>query len=235
MKRMVVVGIVVLAVVVLIGFAVSSKKGTVSPIKTTSRPGSSDDILPAARETLQKETGYPSCRQALQQLNTYIHRNPAKRPEPVSDAEGFRRQFGLTDGEFAEVNSATFTLLDAHYVDSCMLLRDAAYSLGVEGQPPLERAQAVFAWVVRQVQLRESPLSPGLPPAPMQYVLRRGWGRSLERSVAFLAMLQQMGVPGCMIACPAPGGAGLLHWIPGALVDKEIFLFDTRMGIPLPV
>jgi len=175
MKRMVVAGIVVLVVVVLIGFAVSSKKGTVSPIKPTSRPGSSDDILPAARETLQKE-GYPSCRQALQQLNTYIHRNPAKRPEPVSDAEGFRKQFGLTDGEFAEINSSTFTLLDAHYVDSCMLLRDAAYSLGVEGQPPLERAQAAFGWVVRQVQLRE----PSACGTPSVIVCRVGRIKSFE-------------------------------------------------------
>jgi hypothetical protein len=26
----------------------------------------------------------------------------------------------------------------------------------------------------------------------------------------------------------------LIYWIPGALVDSEIYLFDTRMGIPLP-
>src|SRR5205823_13440743 len=52
-------------------------------------------------------------------------------------------------------------------------------------------------------------------------------GSSLERSIAFLNMLQQMGVLGCMIGYPE-GGANsrLLHWIPGALVDKEIFLFD---------
>src|SRR5438874_3734600 len=232
MKRMVVVGIVVLAVVVLIGFAVSSKKGTVSPIKPTSRPGSSDDILPAARETLQKETGYPSCRQALQQLNTYIHRNPAKKPEPVSDAEAFRKQFGLADGEFVEINSSTFTLLDAHYVDSCMLLRDAAYSLGVEGQPPLERAQAAFGWVVRQVQLREP--SGRLPLVPTQFVLRRGWGSSLERSLAFLAMLQQMGVPGCVIAYQEEGANPRVLPLIGTLVDKEIFLFEPRLGMPLP-
>ena len=217
----------------LIGFAVSSRKGPVStPVTPTRRPGSSDDILPAARETLQKETGYPSCRQALQQLNTYIDRNPAKRPEPVSDAETFRKQFGLTDGEFAEVNSSTFTLLDAHYVDSCMLLRDAAYSLGVEGQPPLERAQAAFGWVVRQVQLRE-PTRP-LPLVPTQFVLRRGWGSSLERSLAFLAMLQQMGVPGCVIAFQEGGANPRFLPLIGALVDKEIFLFEPRMGIPLP-
>jgi hypothetical protein len=110
------------------------------------------------------------------------------------------------------------------------LLRDAAYSLGVEGQTPLERAQAAFAWAIRQVQLRDHPP----PQAPTQFVLRRGWGNSLERSLAFLAMLQQMGIPGCMIAYKEAGNPRFIPWIPGALVDKEIFLFDTRLGIPLP-
>src|SRR5207302_5665774 len=115
-----------------------------TPLTQTRRSGSSDDILPAARETLQKESGYLSCRRALQQLNTYMDRNPGKKPESISDAEGFRRQFGLAEGELGEVNSTTFTLLDAHYIDSCMLLRDAAYSLGAEGLHPLELAQAAF-------------------------------------------------------------------------------------------
>jgi hypothetical protein len=235
MKRILIVGAGVLVAVVLVALVLSSRKGNVSsPPNPSRRAGPSDDILSAARETLQKESGYSSYRGALHQLNTYIDRNPAKKPEQAADPETFRKQFGLSEGEWGEVSSSNFTLLDAHYVDLCLLLRDGAYSLGVDGQPPLERAQAAFAWVVRQVQLRESPLPPGLPPAPTQYVLRRGWGNSLERSVAFLAMLQQMGVPGCMIACPVAGGAGLLQWIPGALVDKEIFLFDTRMGIPLP-
>src|SRR5205823_98285 len=182
----------------------------------------------------ERESGYSSCRGALHQVNTYIDRNPAKKPEPGADPESFRRQFGLTEGEWGEVSSSNFTLLDAHYVDLCLLLRDAAYSLGVEGQPPLERAQAAFGWVVRQIQIREaSRPSPVL--VPTHFVLRRGWGSSLERSIAFLNMLQQMGVLGCMIGYPE-GGANsrLLHWIPGALVDKEIFLFDTRMGMPLP-
>jgi hypothetical protein len=234
MKRMVIIGAGVLVVLVLVVLAVSSRKGSVSsPINQSRRVGPSDDILAAARETLQKESGYSSCRGALHQLNTYIDRNPTKKPEPVADPESFRKQFGLTEGEWGEVSSTNFTLLDAHYVDTCLLLRDGAYSLGVEGQPPVERAQAAFAWVVRQVQLRESPFPPGFPPTPTQYVLRRGWGNSLERSVAFLNMLQQMGIPGCMIGYPE-GGANSRYWIPGALVDKEIFLFDTRMGIPLP-
>jgi hypothetical protein len=230
MKRNVVIGIVVGAVVLLVGFVMSSKRGTSPSPISTRRSGFSDEILPAVRDTLQKESGYVSCRKALQQLNTYIDRNPSKKPEPIQDPEGLRKQLGLSSDEFAEVNSPTFTLLDAHYIDQCMMLRDAASSLGVEGRPPLDRAQAAFAWVVRQIQLYD-PARP-VPLTPTQFVLRRGWGISLERSLAFLAMLQQMGIPGCMIGL---GENGPNHQVlPGALVDREIYLFDTRMGIPLP-
>src|SRR2546421_7633724 len=156
MKRMWIIGGGVVAVIILVALIASSRKGSVSSrINQGRRAGPSDDILATARETLQKESGYSSCRSALHQLNTYIDRNPAKKPEPVADAESFRKQFGLTEGEWGEVSSSNFTLLDAHYVDLCLLLRDAAYSLGVEGQPPLERAQAAFGWVVRQIQVRE--------------------------------------------------------------------------------
>jgi hypothetical protein len=184
-------------------------------------------------EIFQKGAGPLSCRSAVQQLNTYIDRNPDKKPEPLADSQAIRKQFGLRDDEWAEVNSSSFTLLDAHYIDSCMLIRDAAYSLGVEGQPPLARAQAAFQWVMRQVQLRQ-PARP-LPLAPSQFVLRRGWGSSLERSLAFLDMLHQMGIPGCLTGYLEGGpNTPLIYWIPGALVDSEIYLFDTRMGIPIP-
>jgi hypothetical protein len=39
-----------------------------------------------------------------------------------------------------------------------------------------------------------------------------------------------------MVLVPAggPNQQQLRYWLPGALVDKEIYLFDTRMGMPLP-
>jgi hypothetical protein len=234
MNRKVIIGIIAGVILLLVGFTLTSNRGTAPPRTAgTGRSGSSDEILPSVRDALQKESGYLSCRRALQQLNTYIDRNPNKKPAPIQDPEDFRKQLGLAGDEFGEVNSPTFTLLDAHYVDQCMMLRDAAYSLGVEGRPPLERAQAAFAWVVRQIQLYEPPRP--LPLAPTPFVLRRGWGTSLERSLAFLAVLQHLGISGCMIGVPQNGSnPRLAPWIPGALIDKEIYLFDSRMGIPLP-
>jgi hypothetical protein len=54
----------------------------------------------------------------------------------------------------------------------------------------------------------------------------------LERAFLFLATLQQLGIDGCLVALPGKPGA-FDFWI-GVLADKEIYLFDTRMGMPLP-
>jgi hypothetical protein len=234
MKRIVIIVSGLLAIAVIIGIVMASRKESpTSQVGVARRQGSSDDILPAIREIFQKGSGAIACRNAIQQLNTYLERNPDKKSEPLSDPRAVRKQFGLGDDELAEINSTSFTLLDAHYIDFCQLLRDAAYSLSVDQLPPLERAQAAFEWIMRQVQLPRM-LRP-LPVAPTQFVLRRGWGSALERSLAFLAMLHQLGIPGCIVALPDEAGGGrLISWIPGALTDGEIYLFDTRMGIPLP-
>jgi hypothetical protein len=45
-----------------------------------------------------------------------------------------------------------------------------------------------------------------------------------------------MGLDGCLITYPAEtSGQGVSrYWIPGVLVDKQVYLFDTRLGMPLP-
>src|SRR5262245_23072114 len=223
MKRMVIIAGGLLAIAIVIGIVMASRKDAAPPqVGVARRQGSSEDILPAVREIFQKGSGPVACRNAIQQLNTYLERNPDKKPEPLADPQAVRKQFGLGNDELAEINSGSFTLLDAHYIDFCQLLRDAAYSLGVDQLPPLERAQAAFEWVMRQVQLRQLPRP--LPMAPTQFVLRRGWGTSLERSLAFLAMLHQLGIPGCMVAfADETASSRLISWIPGALAEGEIY------------
>jgi hypothetical protein len=87
---------------------------------------------------------------------------------------------------------------------------------------------------MRQVSLVDLPVSIERPP---HFVLRRGWGNMLERAEVFLAVLDALGLDGCMLLVgPAQKGqqGSLDYWIVGALVDRDIYLFDTRMGLPLP-
>lgn len=179
-----------------------------------------------ALEALHKEPNPAAYRNVIARLNGIQSLTAERLPD--SERRLVREDFHLDDGELAEVNSPKFTALDAYYLDQCFLLHDAARSLGVDDRSPEERAGAGFQWVVRQVRLEEvdGPASPPL------FVLRRGWGTARERSLVFLALLEQLGLHGCMIVLPQ--GQAPRDWVPGALADGQIYLFDTRLGLPLP-
>ena len=144
---------------------------------------------------------YEDCRYAVQQLNLYLD-GAQEKPRPPGKEEldllKNREWFGLDDGELAEVQRDSFTPLDAHHLDLCLLLQDAVRSLRLDRLAPREQARACFDWVMRQVQLRDR-AGDALPP---DFVLRRGWGTALERAQIFLAVLQQLSIDGCMLAVP---------------------------------
>jgi hypothetical protein len=198
-------------------------------------PHSDEAVKQVVNDALAKNADFNTCRGSLDQVNTYLSRQSDGSLVPALSAEErqrLRQRFGLNDDELAEVESRTFTRLDAHYLDLCLLLRDVIRSLDLKPPASLEQAQAAFGWVVRQVRLRAGEGEP-LPPA---IVLHRGWGTAQERALVFLTLLHQLRIPGCMLAYSTgePGNPPYRYWVPGALVNKHIYLFDTRLGLPLP-
>ncbi|HYV37113.1 MAG TPA: hypothetical protein VE988_15510, partial [Gemmataceae bacterium] len=149
---------------------------------------------------------------------------------------------GLDPAEIAEVENASLKLLDAHYLEACFLFREIARSMPLQGLSPLEQAEYCFGWVNRHVVLQEG-REDFLPP---QYVLQRGQGNAVERAVVFLSLLQQLTpaansaaphIEACLIALPGKDS----HTRPilaGVLIDTkgkpEVYLFDPRLGLPLP-
>ena len=99
------------------------------------------------------------------------------------------------------------------------------------GLSPEQQADLAFAWVCRQVYLNPWLINPGdrilaaaLPPA---YVLRRGSGSALERMYVFLALLQQMGLDGCLIGPPQTGRS---RGISPVSLDQKSALPGARPG-----
>src|SRR5579859_7981021 len=134
---------------------IGCKPSVATKTASITMPLHSTDSLETVREAFKKQAGLQSYRSALQQLNTTFGGTEAK-PAPLTSAQ---RQFlanevGLDDDELGEVSSLTFTPMDAHYLDQCLLLRDSARSFDVPELAPLARAKNAFAWVLRQVRLQ---------------------------------------------------------------------------------
>ncbi|MBI1914758.1 MAG: hypothetical protein HYS12_08480, partial [Planctomycetes bacterium] len=239
-------GVVLLVVLVAVYLRLSDIDPDTRPKRK--EDGGVEKPLEGARNILRKGADLSSCRLALRQINVHLTDPDAKQPH-VLDAtrkEELRRQLDLKEDELAELESRSFTLLDGQHLELCLLLHDAARALETQPRsgnvPPQVEATAAFAWVVRQVGLdridtevaRERVLAP-------QLVLRRGFGSPLARALLFLGLVAQLGHDGCLLALPGdpPGHprerVAPRYWACGVLGEKEhIYLFDPRLGIPLP-
>jgi len=201
----------------------------------------SQESVNSLAESLRRQEDIEGIGSELQRINAYLESREQEKPRPLTNQEReiLTKEFGLANDELAEIDTAGFSSLDAHYVECCLLMRDAARSLKVEKLPPQEQATAAFAWVMRQVRLYEPKTTANQPPKeslPPIVTLRRGRGSAQERSLVFLALLGQLGIDGCVVTVPAgsDGQAAARTWVAGALVNKDIYLFDTRMGLPVP-
>jgi hypothetical protein len=234
-RQVVFTGVVVL-VVVATAATVVFRLGRQPETGTTTAPSaadSADDSLLAARDVLYKAADPATCRTAVEELNRYLDHHPDDRPVPFTneEQEQLAGWFDLDPGELAEVASPTFTNLDAHHLDTCLLLHDAGQGLDVSELPPAARAEAAFEWVMRQVRFGARPAFT----APPAFVLRRGWGNALERSLVFLSLLPQLGLDGCLVACPRETESGIQYRpLLGVLVQDQVLLFDPYLGMPLP-
>lgn len=180
-------------------------------------------------QLLRKGNDLTACRTVVRQFQQVRTAAPlAGTLLSEDDLRWLRQECQLDEDELNEVASPAGTALDAHHLESCLLFADAARALQVAGQSERAQASAAFAWVIRQVRLQDSAEVQGPPSA----VLRRGWGSESERALVFLALVEQLGLPGCMLV--VPGSGGMKPWLPGVLADGEILLFDTRLGVPLP-
>jgi hypothetical protein len=201
-----------------------------SPLPATNpssaSPGAAGEAtLDAVLRPLAKASDLATYRSALQQYNAELARFPEQRPPGLTEAEQafLRQQVQLDEDEINEVAGGTFTLLDAHHLDACLLFHDVTETY-LKGCAEESRPAAAFAWAMRQVRLVENDDEP----APAAAVLRRGWGNDRERTLVFLALLEQLNVPGCIIILPAR------PWACGVLRGGEVQLFDARLGVPLP-
>jgi hypothetical protein len=221
--------IALLAALLLVSAAGCSRPPQKSTVPQPSR--GVDDTVGSVTDMLRQGADAEAWRNYLQQLNHYLAAHPNAQPRHLSqdEKEFLATHTSLNKGDLDELDGLTFTPLDVHYLDLAFLLRDAIRGMNIEELAPLDRVTSGFDWVIRQVRLQQGE-NITVPPL---FVLRRGWGTARERDLVFLALLDQLGIDGCMVGLPA-GPGQLQDWVPGALIDQDIYLFDSRLGLPLP-
>lgn len=241
-----------IAVLGLIIYLAAGGKSPPATTRTSEARLTTESGVETARQSLARQTDMNACRNALQQINTEIGDKPTLHPPSLTDEQKtwLHDHLNLSDEELKELETSHYTHLDQHYLFRCLLMRDAAGALEIKGvrgkaggagvhEKPLDEAARAFAWVMREVRLRQR-TGEEVPPS---FVVRRGWGDALERALVFLALLEQIGDPdaaqpellGFLLQVPNDSG-GMRLWACGVVVgdSKEVYLFDPHLGLPLP-
>ena len=194
------------------------------------------DPWEAAGKRLRKETDFNACKSVLGSLNHELTTGEkADKPAALakSDEDALAGVVPLHASDRDEIRAAAFSAHDPVYLAECLYLRDAARSLAVPGLSNEQLADLGFAWVCRQVMLDPwlVDIEPGVQMGtaiPTAQILRRGSGSGLERMYVFLALLQQMGLDGCLLGPPGMAGtfAGYVAFTP----DKKTVLTGSPRG-----
>lgn len=133
---------------------------------------------------------------------------------------------------------------DGQALQEAVWLRDLSNWARGEEAGDVERAEHLFDWVVRNIQLDRQPPSEGGGAAlrVMQKpgeTLVFGHGTASERAWVFILLLRQQGVDAAMIGpaasddVPADQQESQARLV-GVLSGEEIYLFDPELGLPVP-
>lgn len=139
--------------------------------------------------------------------------------------------------EIKQLGVTTFDFAGALELQEAFWLRDASRAARGKRIDDLARAASLFDWVVRNIQL-EPDVPPGggfdLLHAPRQLLLF-GRGDALERAWLFVLLARQQGLDVVMLCLTdAERSEGYRPWLPALVSGGQFYLFDARLGLPIP-
>ncbi len=199
----------------------------------------SDVLLSSVISSLDRMedfTGDQVIVQTLERLNQWLR---SQRFDPDWQSDPLVAQLPEAFQQLPMVRSLRqprFVAFDANHLQEVVLLSSVAKVARGDEIDDLARAQRLFDWVVRNVQVEPAP--PTGAPFPIhlpRQVVVMGRGTVEERAWTFLLLARQQGLDAVVIAVP---GAGTLDpprlWVVALVSGSELYLFDPRLGLPLP-
>ncbi|MBN1588034.1 MAG: hypothetical protein JW888_00800 [Pirellulales bacterium] len=140
--------------------------------------------------------------------------------------------------EVRSLGDMTFLPYDGYALQEAVWLRDLSnWARGPE-HANLARAESLFDWTIRNIQL-----APGTGREPDRIAqqpwetLLWGKGTAVDRAWVFVLLLRQQGIDAVLLGLPGADkadGENLDVWAVGVLIDGQLHLFDPALGLPIP-
>lgn len=171
--------------------------------------------------------------QLLDRVNQWLRNlNPEQdnwQPEPlVAELPSELRDSSALGGALSDsaLAEGQFTENEPRQLQQAIWMRDVAKWAKGEAVSPLDVATALFDWTVRNIQ-RDADDQPQYVFQPWQ-ALMYGHGTAEYRAWVFAELCRQQQLDIVMLS------AGGKFWLPALLLENELYLFDTRLGLPIP-
>lgn len=126
---------------------------------------------------------------------------------------------------------------DGRILREVVWLRDASrFAVGDETDP-LRRAERLFDWTIRNIQLIPADKSEAKLPFLPWHLLLLGRAAEIDRAWLFQLLARQQQLDVVLLAAPGdkpdakPSDLKIL--LAGVIVDKQLYLFDPRIGAPI--
>jgi hypothetical protein len=142
--------------------------------------------------------------------------------------------------------ASVFQPYEGRLLQEAVWLRDISRWAQGESFDDVARATALFDWTIRNIQL-DADAADTSPNRPWQ-VLLYGHGTAAQRAWVFTLLCRQQGLDVVVLSVPgeaktqAEGDAtddsatseDSVFWLPALLSEGQLYLFDTRLGLPIP-
>ncbi|HET6426068.1 MAG TPA: transglutaminase domain-containing protein [Planctomycetaceae bacterium] len=137
----------------------------------------------------------------------------------------------LTAPAREELNRELFGNMDGLHIRNAYLAKQIGDHVTAKADKEIDRVSAMFNWVCRNMEL--IPEDETSPPLPFYELLMMGRGRTFDRAVVFAELLRQFRID-TVILHPQGALEADTPWIIGVLLDGQVYLFDARLGFPIP-
>jgi hypothetical protein len=206
-----------------------------------------DDLFAAASDTLDRLHEYNTFEalgQIVDRFNRWVRQHPrddAWQLDPLVETlprepDDLKSILLLrTAGDYRLNTNRQHTDDQYHFLEATWMRNIAGIARGDQSDD-LARAVRLFDWTVRHLQLEKDPPpdSPQFDLLPWENLVL-GRATAAHRAWVFTLLCRQQNLDVAMLAIPdAKQPGGLRLWTAALCKDNQLYLFDPRLGIPLP-